>query len=214
MKRFMTAALLTLAVTLLRPVTEARGDTIGFDDITTNPYYEPFSGSYHGFDWRPTGSILYAVSDYLNHVSWGNSYDSPSGEYALLNYNGFRVSLLGGGTFDFNGAYVSALSYYDNYYPYYAARTLTVTGYRAGAVVGSVTVSLNAGRYDWLSASLLGIDTLVFTATGGSYGFSYFLMDNFTYNQTPVPEPATALLLGSGLAGGLLLRRRRRGGSG
>ena len=191
----------------------AHADTIGFDDITTSPTYETFQDRdlYRGFHWHPFSSFPYL---YALNVNWyhtrGNTYSFPSGEYALWTANGFTVTKDGGGTFDFNGAFVSTYARYDSYWPYISARTLTVSGYREGRLVGSVTVSLSTDRFDWLSANLFGIDKLVFSARGSGAYYNYFLLDNFITNQTTVPEPFTVALFGSGLGFLLPVMRSRK----
>ncbi|RME44996.1 MAG: PEP-CTERM sorting domain-containing protein [Deltaproteobacteria bacterium] len=192
---------------------EAEAVTVDFDDLTTEPYYEYLSPSvaYAGFLWQTPSYYwhLYAASDNYTEGWLHNTYGSPSGEYALLAYNGFAVTH-GGVEFDFNGAFVSAMSINDDYHPTAGARQLTVLGYRHGVLVGSVTVDLNAGRYDWFAANLFGVDKVVFKATGGS-SYSGFLLDNFTYNAGTVPEPGTIALFTSGGAFLLPWLRRRRG---
>lgn len=192
---------------------EAEAVTVDFDDLTTEPYYEYLSPSvaYAGFLWQTPSYYwhLYVASDNYTEGWWNNTYGSPSGEYALFAYNGFAVTH-GGVKFDFNGAFVSAMSRNDDYYPTYGARKLTVSGYRDGVLVDSITVDLSAGRYDWLAANLFDVDKVVFTASGGYY-YSGFLLDNFTYNATAVPEPGTIALFTSGGAFLLPWLRRRKG---
>ena len=82
-------------------------------------------------------------------------------------------------------------------------------GYASSVLVGSFSMPLSADRYDWLDVFFGDwVDELRFYASADQ---TWWLMDNFTYEGGVIPEPASGLLLGSGLlALGLAIRRLRR----
>ena len=57
-------------------------------------------------------------------------------------------------------------------------------------------------------AALSGIGLIRSIKITGDPGGSSFVLDDF--NGAPIPEPASLLLLGSGLGGAWLARRRKR----
>lgn len=93
-----------------------------------------------------------------------------------------------------------------------------------GSVVGSQLMTLSASYQAFSMTSLF--TTLRFTPTGGTglqcagpTNCGYFFIDDLTVNPsatppTPgvIPEPSTYALLGTGLAGLLVMRRRRARG--
>ncbi len=91
------------------------------------------------------------------------------------------------------------------------ATTLQVTGFRMGVVVAQETFQLSSSFQqivltdpDWLF-----VTRAVFLPTDGSGGQGYAAIDNI--NADPIPEPASGVLLSSGIAGlGLAVRRRFR----
>ncbi|GAB6061413.1 PEP-CTERM sorting domain-containing protein [Deferrisoma palaeochoriense] len=159
--------------------------TIDFDDRGTS--LQDLGGSYAGFSWDG---------------GWKTS--EWDGEICARGISGASMDYQGplGFTLD---AFSFKVRFAAN-----QAQNLTVTAFDTlGVQIGvpetvSISESWQEFTFDWGGAV---IDKLVFTADAGNNN-SRFFMDNFTY--TPVPEPGTLILLGTGFAG-LAGYRRRKG---
>ena len=201
MKRLRMVLWATLCVVGILGAAEAA--VIGFDDIPIGPP-APIASDYQGFYWDDQWGV---ESDYVYTKIYENSYGAPSAENAAFNWCGMEsVSLTAGSHFDFVGAYFTSWAGEDEE-EWYSSTTITIEGYKNGSFVDSVTAELSFNQYDWIGANFAGVDELVFVSSGD---LKWWLMDNFTYNAAPVPEPATVLLLGAGLVGLISVRKKRQ----
>lgn len=166
----------------------AQADVLTFDDISSASNTSPIPSSYAGFTW---GDQWQVISDsYYSGTSYGNTYGSPSGEYAAYNASGaLTISTTSDSLFDFRGASFTGWASSDSAAGY-TSQSITVKGYRGGALVGSVSMPLPTNRYEWLSADFLQVDTLVFLNDGNTG--RWWIMDDFTFeqqtNQAPVAD--------------------------
>ncbi|MHC4474111.1 MAG: PEP-CTERM sorting domain-containing protein [Planctomycetota bacterium] len=184
---------------------------VDFDDVpgTNDPR---FISRYYGdfFYWEagedPPDYYEWAVVSDTVYQGYGNSYGSPSGQYAAFNEDGDEsLSLTSRGFTDFYfvGANFTSWASANNYYSE-SARTIRIEGWDDGSRVWESEYDLSPNSYDWLAAgslSSIAVDELRFIAPADG---KYWLMDDLTYSTTApafIPAPSTILLLGTGLVG-------------
>jgi hypothetical protein len=177
---------------------------VDFDDIPTPNCgigADPVPGGYGGFIWS---AFFFVECDADYQTNSGNSTGAPSPANAA--YNGFaelQLTIWRDLPFAFNGGMFSGWAYVDAITEGFTATDITISGYLGDEFIGTTELqSLNA-MYASISGFEGYIDRLEFYTTGNTW-----LMDDLQY--TPAPEPASLLLLGAGLLGGLALRRRAR----
>jgi hypothetical protein len=184
--------LIAAALLIFSSCGKAQATTIIFDDV--------FSGfEYLGSTFTTGGLTFNGGYEYLSNnesITNGteffiNGYQSPT-QIVASNGANFNLSQLDLGLSD--GAPTTA--------------SVIITGFFAGG--GSIvdTVSLAHSFQTYALTGFTGLSSITFSAPQpGNSGYVAF--DNITYNQTPVPEPASSTLLGAGLAALGLLRRRK-----
>jgi len=197
-KKLLTA--LAISVLMFGMVTTSRAiaTTLTFDDVTTGNVAYPLQSvapDYGGLTWNEYWGVV------KGSYRPGSGYENGvvSGEYVA--YYGAHPVTITGATFNFDGAYLTS-SWLDSL-------GILVEGYAGGNLLYSQTVQTLKSQPTWFDFNYTGVDKLKFFADNDNN----FAMDNFTFNNSnPVPEPATMLLFGTGIAGlaATIIRRKKK----
>jgi hypothetical protein len=139
-------------------------------------------------------------------VDWYSTASYPSSDEALAVFaSPATVTVETNSPIELNGAWFSAM-YAATPGSDLSAKTITIRGYLGGSLVGTFSTPINHSGFTYLPTSFASqIDEFTITGTGGLYNYQYWVMDDLDY----VPEPSTALLLATGLAGIAAAGRRR-----
>lgn len=172
--------------------------------------------------------------DFNSTVNWGDGFiDAPAGTttVSVLSNGTLQTGVVGvdwGGGFTdgdrilFNGGgsfmqfdFASPITGFGTqaWFNYFAG-TITIRELLGGTLKGSWTYDTGAGSGNKGQAAFFGvIDTAGFdrvVLTGNAPGFSEFAINDLSLNATATPEPASLMLVGTGLLAILRSARRRR----
>jgi hypothetical protein len=196
-----------LAGILVMPAA-AQAAVIDFDTVTGGCGISQVPNGYAGMNWN---NIFVLAADLCGGNHAGSGYDTGtiSEEYVAFNGNGAPAAT-SSGVFTYNGAYYTGA--------WRDGLNVTVKGFLGLSELFSDVVVVNTDAPFLHLANWAGIDRITWQASGGvqdptllNGAGTQFVMDDLMINeQQAVPEPATLLLLGTGLVS--VARRQRRAG--
>lgn len=176
--------------------------TLGFEGLTGT--YVP--QGYGGFSWLGG----YGEGSWVLANPWGPDNGYPD---LLRPSSGTQNAWANGGTrldmvfasatlFDFNSAYLSGA--YGSCFGNGGSENQTVRGFLAGLELYNTTVSLSCSVMQQFSFNFVGIDQVTFDQNNYA-----LLVDDITINGSAVPEPASLVLLATGLVALIPAVRRK-----
>lgn len=201
MQKKIAFQLLLLALVGALPL-HSRATVITFDDITTST---EFPADYYGLSWTGDNHRILNTTTYSNQLS-GYVAGTVSPDNVAIYRNNATITSLSG-TFDFNGAYLTA--------GWHNGLDVLVEGKLGGSTVFTKNLVLDTTAAVWHNFDWMGIDELTFASSGGTNAFlggsgAWTAIDNFTINASAVPVPAAVWLFGSGLLGLVAVGRRKQ----
>lgn len=205
-KPFLLSMLLSLG---LSGAISTQAAVITFDDLPATEL-DAIPDGYQGFNWGAASmaNVSYFNQNVLPDTGFANGV--VSGDYAAFNFlaTTSNISTSSGEQFDFNGSYLTA--------GWNDGLNIEVSGFLNSVLLFTQTVVVNTNAAQWFDFNFLGINSLSLRAWGGTsidgtQGNDFFVMDNFTVNESAsVPESSSLILLLLGVAGILLGRKTKK----
>jgi hypothetical protein len=195
------ALVLTLVAAASSP---ASGQVVTFDDLGAGETPVPGAYAVPGLAWT-NWSGLKADTD----VGRGAADCLVSGTNCAYNLYGTGASITSATPFTFNSGYF--MGWFNGFAGGFGGPvSLTVNGYFGAALLESQTVELNPHAAQLYTFDYAGVDRVDFI-TNGDQGETWYLADDLAFNGVTVtPEPASIVLLASGLVGVFGIVRRKR----
>jgi PEP-CTERM motif len=170
----------------------AFADKLTFENLTGELCCVSVPSGYGGLTWHN-----FELANKNREETRGSGYDTGavSGDYTVYNTFGDPAAITGR-LFTFASGYFTAAWFND--------LNLTIEGWNGSTRLFSTTLILNPSGPKLFEPNWSGINRLAFISSGGVdaglSGFgTHFVMDDFSYQAAPVPEPSTLLLVGTGI---------------
>ncbi|WP_103045301.1 PEP-CTERM sorting domain-containing protein [Comamonas faecalis] len=186
-----------VSVALACAAVGASAETLDFNDLGTTGFVT-VPQDYAGLTW----DNFFAVGKDSYYGPYGDGV--VSGSHAISNSSGGSASFSSATAFTLDSLYLTKV---------YFSGTTTIQAYDGGVLVATKEVALNAGTPTLVQFDDWGPLLVNKIVISGGDSSAQVVIDDISFGSaavSPVPLPASGLLLGAGLLGMLGVQRRKR----